>query len=431
MIDVKPTAGDLVLRHLFWFCVAVLGIWCLSHQAHGQSFGVELHATMMPAAGGMAGVSVARPQDVQSTLTGNPATLTQFPGTQFSFGSGWAEPTINVDNDATLPLAGVSDFDAKSGQPGSAVVNLAATQDFSAFDLPMTWGVGLLTGAGLGVKYLDAPNSNGAASSLLALNVSSGLGVQLTERLAAGAQMTVTTAVLDGPFSGLGAATTSYGLRGNLGATYEAGDFTTVGFYWMTKQGFRFEDAVRLSLGGGAFSTAQDIQLDLPETFGWGVSNNRLMDGRLLLAADVLYKRYSDCDFFRAIWDDQFVLQTGLQFAINSKLRIRLGYAYTENNMRDAPALAAGGVIPPDGLQAVQFIQSQFPSINPHRLSGGVGIRDLLPGVDLDLTAGGMFYAADQFGLSAVDAESYWAALGITWRFERGSCESLPVPERW
>ena len=31
--------------------------------AHAQSFGIELHNTLMPAAGGMAGVSLTRPQD--------------------------------------------------------------------------------------------------------------------------------------------------------------------------------------------------------------------------------------------------------------------------------------------------------------------------------------------------------------------------------
>ncbi|NOY43466.1 MAG: hypothetical protein GXP26_16725 [Planctomycetes bacterium] len=88
--------------------------------ASAQAFGVELHATMNPAAGGMAGVSIARPQDVQSAFTGNPATLTQFRGTQFSFGGGWVEPTINVNNEATLPLADVNPFQAKSEQPGNS-----------------------------------------------------------------------------------------------------------------------------------------------------------------------------------------------------------------------------------------------------------------------------------------------------------------------
>jgi len=39
----------------------------------------------------MAGVSIARPQDVPSAIFGNPATLAQFQGTQFTLGGGWME----------------------------------------------------------------------------------------------------------------------------------------------------------------------------------------------------------------------------------------------------------------------------------------------------------------------------------------------------
>jgi len=412
--------------------VATLTLACtMPRYAAAQSFGVELHANMNPAAGGMGGVSVARPQDVQSAFTGNPATLSQFRGTQFGFSGGWAEPTINVDNDAVLPLAGVGEFQAKSGQPGSALGNIAVTQDFSALGMPVTWGAGLLSGVGLGVNYMDDPNSNGSVASLLGLNVGSGLAVQMTERMSVGAQMVVTTAVLDGPFSGLTAATTAYALRGLFGTTYDVNEHTTLGMYWMTKQSFRFEDAVRLSVGGGAFSAVQDIHMDLPETFGWGIANDRLMEGKLLLASDILYKKWSDTDLFGAIWSDQFVLQTGLQYEVSRRLRARLGYVYAENIMVDATSLVAGGIIPPDGLPAIQYLQSQLPAINEHRLSGGIGVRDLFPGVDLDLSVGGMFDANDQFGLSGVDVQSYWAAAGLSWRFGRGACERLPIPDRW
>ena len=416
--------------------VVLMGLclgFSIDQQATAQSFGVELHATLNPAAGGMAGVSVAKPQDLQSAFTGNPATLTQFQGTQFSFGGGWVEPTINIDNDATLPIAGISPFDAKSGQPGSALGNIGVTQDFSAFDLPMTWGLSLQSGVGLGVKYIDVDESNGSAASLLGLHTASGVGVQLTDRLSVGSQLVVTTGILDGPFSGLSAATTAYALRGLFGTTYQLTDYTNVGFYWATKESFQFKDAIRLNLGGGAFSAAVDVEMDLPDTFGWGVSNNRLMDGRLLLASDILYKRWSDADFFGAIWDDQFVFQTGLQFQLNHKIRLRAGYAYADNIMLEDAADSVGGVVPPavDVEDAVHYLQALFPAINEHRFSAGMGVRNLFPGVDFDVNAGGMFFAEDQFGLTGADAESYWVAFGMTWRFGRGACERLPIPNQW
>ena len=422
----------LLSRFSVFAAVAAVAVAC-SHQqrALAQAFGVEMHATVNPAAGGMGGVSVARPQDVQSAFTGNPATLTQFRGTQFAFGGSWVEPTINVDNDATLPLAGIDPFQAKSGQPGSALGNIAVTQDFSAFGLPVTWGAGFLTGAGLGVKYIADPNSNGSAASLLALNIATGVGVQVTERMSVGAQLYTTYSVLDGPFAGLTAATPAYGLRGLFGATYDLTDHTTLGGYWMTKQSLRFEDIVRLSIGGGAFSGVQDIHLDLPETFGVGIANDRLMEGRLLLATDLLYKRYDSTALFGSIWDDQFIVQTGLQYKLSRHLRLRLGYAFAENIMTDAVSLVVGGIVPADGLPAIQYLQSQLPAVSEHRLSGGVGVRDLLPGVDLDIHAGGMFFGEDQFGQTGVNVESYWVSAGLTWRFGRGACERLPIPDRW
>src|SRR5438128_1048467 len=55
----------------------------IANSAQAQGFGVESHNTLMPASGGMAGTSIARPQDLTSSMNANAATLTQFKGTQF------------------------------------------------------------------------------------------------------------------------------------------------------------------------------------------------------------------------------------------------------------------------------------------------------------------------------------------------------------
>ena len=99
-----------------------------------QTYGVELHNTLMPASSGMAGTSFSQPQDVQSAIYGNPATMTQFAGTQTAFGGAWAEPTINITQTANAPLIGVSSFEAKSQAPGSFLGNIGVV-----FDAPR-WG---------------------------------------------------------------------------------------------------------------------------------------------------------------------------------------------------------------------------------------------------------------------------------------------------
>ena len=52
----------------------------------------------MPASGGMGGTSISRPQDFLSAINGNPSTLEQFRGTQFSFGGAWAYGSIELDH---------------------------------------------------------------------------------------------------------------------------------------------------------------------------------------------------------------------------------------------------------------------------------------------------------------------------------------------
>ena len=152
-------------------------------RSYAQAFGVELQASLMPAAGGMGGTGIARPQDVQSALALNPATLAQKKGTQFSFGGAWAEPTINLENRATLaPATNITPFRAKSRRPGSIVGNIGVTQDYRARGLPATVGVGLLTASGLGVNYRDALASNGTSAELAVLGTAVGTGVELTDR---------------------------------------------------------------------------------------------------------------------------------------------------------------------------------------------------------------------------------------------------------
>ena len=134
----------------------------------GQTYGVELHNSLMPASSGMGGASFSQPQDLQSAIYANPATMTQFQGTQFSFGGGWAEPTINLQQATSVPLIGVDPFQAKSQAPGSLVGNIGVLHDIYVQGRPVKLGLGFMTNAGVGVDYRQVPESNGTHLSLLA-----------------------------------------------------------------------------------------------------------------------------------------------------------------------------------------------------------------------------------------------------------------------
>jgi hypothetical protein len=75
----------------------------------------------------MGGASIALPQDLTSAINGNPATLTQFYGTQFIFGGAWAKPTYNLAHlQGALPTLGT--FSAKSEAQGELMGNIGITQ---------------------------------------------------------------------------------------------------------------------------------------------------------------------------------------------------------------------------------------------------------------------------------------------------------------
>jgi long-chain fatty acid transport protein len=394
-------------------------------KSFGQAFGVELQASTLPASGGMGGTGIARPQDVQTPLALNPATLTQFKGTQFSFGGAWVEPTINFDNNANLPLAKISPFEAKSQRPGSIVGNIGVTQDFTALGVPTTVGIGLLTASGLGVNYNQELASNGTFSEFAVLQTAVAAGVELTDRLSVGFQGSVGSASMDGIFAAISASSPAYNVRAALGFTYELMETTTIGGYWHTDQVFTFDDFVRI---GGPNTAFQDFRVSLPSKYGIGIADESLMDGKLLLAVDLMYFNWSDTDFFGAIWDDQFAVQTGLQYTTDKGYKLRAGYVYAENASRSIVAPSFGPIEPQAG---VDYIQALFPNINQHRISGGIGLTDLLPGVDLNLFAGGMFDTTQTFGQSSGSAESYWVGFGTTWRFGRGGCKHVSAPNQW
>lgn len=89
-------------------------------------------------------MSIARPQDLTSAVNGNPASLTQFAGTQFIFGGGWAEPTFNIDQSSPILLLDVSEYSAKSTAPGVPVGNIGVSQDLNELGVPATVAIGFI-----------------------------------------------------------------------------------------------------------------------------------------------------------------------------------------------------------------------------------------------------------------------------------------------
>lgn len=402
-----------------------VGLWlsCIA-AAQAQPIGLELHNTMMPAAGGMGGASIARPQEVLSSINGNPATMTQFDGNQFQFAGGFAYANYDMNQTQAALLPGVGVFNEQSAAPGSAVVNIGMNRRVSILGADANVGFGLISNAGAAVDFRGVPASNGTSCSMLILEMMAPVGVRLTDRLSIGANVGVGTAFFDGPFVGNGAMVSAYGLRCAAGTTYDLTDFTTASFYWQSKQNFNFEDAISLQLFNNTFSQTFDVRMDLPTTYGLGLANQRLLDGNLLLAIDLLYKEWSNADLYEAVYRNQWALQFGTQYSIN-RLRLRAGYVYAQNPMKPIGSVTIGGITPPGGIPALSYTQALLSSLNQNRISFGVGMVDVMPGLDFDLFAGGMLSEAASTGPSTtVRMDSWYVGGGATFRFGRNGVRS-------
>ncbi|MEW4487326.1 hypothetical protein AB1L42_04550 [Thalassoglobus sp. JC818] len=402
------------------FCIGTLLL--VARTGFAQSYGIELHNTVMPASSGMGGASLSRPQDSVSATNGNPATLTQYHGTTFTFGGALMDANYRLRQETAFPNPPldpiVTPFSAKSDFPAAVLPNIGLTQQLELMGRPMTAGIAFVGDAGAGVDFTDTPESGGAAASLMFLSIVLSGGTEVTDNLSLGGSFRFTTGMLDSPFTGVSRNSLDYGVRGTFGANYNLGYNTTVGVTYQTKQDFNFDNAVLLNLGNGNFGGPQDVALDLPRNVGFGVANSSLMNGNLLVAVDFIWKNWDDADLFAPIYDDQWVVQLGTQLT-HGRMRYRLGYAYAQNPVQSPPTVGSiGGVTPPGLLAGVEYVQAQLAVINEHRLSGGVGIKDIVPGFDVDCSIGKMFGASQDLGSTTVDLSSYWLTFGLTWNFD-------------
>ena len=396
---------------------ALVVVLASAGSAAAQTYGIDFRNTLMPASGGMAGTSVAAPQDFLSAINANPAALTQYKGTHFTIGGAFAEATVDLEQKAAVPLLGVAAFSAKSSTPGAIVPAIGVAQEVDGLPLPTTVGLAVLGAAGGGSSYVQVPASNATSSYLLLLEFAPSVAVELTERLSIGATMFIGDGYASGPFVGTSGMTNAYALRGGFGLDYALGDATWLGAYYQTTQAFRFENEAVL------FSERRprDVDMGLPQQVGMGIANESLLDGRLLLAADALYLDWRSAALFNNIYRGQWVMQLGSQYRATDRVKLRLGYALAQNPVDESVGTRIGSVEVPGGVPAVKYLQAQFAIVNEHRMAAGIGVSDLLMrGLDFDAFAGGMFPAGESLGSDTyVSVKSYWLGVGFTWHFDQ------------
>lgn len=404
---------------------ACIGAAAVSPAARAALHGFDVHNTLAPASSALAGTSIARPQDTVSAVFGNPASLTQYRGTQFTFGGTFFKPSVDLTHDGSV--TGTA-FQGDSGTDIFPVPQIAVTQDLNGLGMPATLGLGLTALSGLGSEFRGTTGSLGAGGEAVTLGINAGLGYAITDNFSIGAAATISFSELDMGLSSSSAMTHDLGLRGTLGATYEMGD-TTIGGYYQTVLKHEYDNLMETAPG-----VYTDITTEQPANIGIGIANNSLMGGDLLLMADVTYKYWSDADFWGDLYDDQAVYSIGAQLT-RGKAKYRIGYGYAEDPTRSDATAPIGpltefnseyGVIPLSD-PVVQYLQAtQMAVIWKHRLTAGVGIDDvLMPGLTLDLAAGWEFEEDRDYGTGSLpggghtnaESSAWHVGFGLTWKF--------------
>ncbi|MCY4419749.1 MAG: hypothetical protein OXC42_00580 [Gammaproteobacteria bacterium] len=378
------------MRKVFnrWLAMGLLASLAISGTAYAGPYGYDLHNVLAPRSAGMAGTSIAKPLDNVSAIFGNPAALTDWTGTEFTFGATYYKPEVRLDHygalglptfagnvsEANLAHVGRSDAvpgtailpgmqmfdDAVNGNEGYIVPQVGVTQDLRPLGLPAVLGAGLTAVSGIGVEFRHVEETLGLGAEFIVLGANFALGWELNEQVSIGGAATVTYAYLDLGLAGTSGVTHDTGMRGTLGITYE--DIvpgTRLGLFYMTELQHVFDDMVAVpafdvpTMTDGGQPDALEgygrqgpvryasVPIEEPRTLGIGISNETFMDGNLLVAADVMWKNWADADFWGDVYEDQMVYSIGAQMKMGN-WRFRGGYGYADDPTdRDADRVKA------------------------------------------------------------------------------------------
>jgi hypothetical protein len=222
------------------------------------------------------------------------------------------------------------------------------------------------------------------------------------------------------------------GFRATMGARMKVMPGLTVGAYVQTEQPHEYDNLHVTSFAGAdfrsgitngavaaAFNTAgnvvrtaqptavcngtggnvcrQDVRVEQPMNIGLGFAFNGLMNGNLLVMADMTHKAWGDARFFNEFYDDQEVYSVGLQLT-QGPMKFRLGYGYADDPLLDSvksgvQIKSIGGVNTNGStytsamypLFMSYFQAMETPVIYKHRISAGLGIDGFLaPMLTLD-----------------------------------------------
>lgn len=425
------------------YAVTSLLLGLSSGLVHAGPHGSEFDLTLTPAAGGMEGVGIARPQDPVAMLFANPATLTQLAGkTAFTIGATYASPDLDASGEPTDLFGGTAS--AGTFNPQAALTG--PFEDDSTFDdaaAPhavviqrlsdrLVAGFGLTGVSGLGSDWRTTPNLPNLIADLGLFGANMSAAYQVTDKLSLGATATLGIASLQVGLTDNSGTVHDFGIGGSVGATYDAGPLI-VGIAYKSELSITYHNVLETAPDDFA-----DFKLQQPQEIQFGVATTAALLANTVIELNFRYKNWDSAAGYSSFWKDQYIYSLGGQHRIGN-VYLRAGYSYNTEIAKDAedlgnsfgniffvenPGFGTGAdpTQPPSLPVTPTFLQlAQATIADGHwqqSVSFGLGYDIPNTNIRLDLNASYAFDGGTQLGPFHANGSLLTAGMGLTWSID-------------
>ena len=289
--------------------LTVLGLTSLTFATNG-----DLLIGVGPVSRAMGGVGIGIKTDADSVIFSNPALMSEFKKTTFSFGGtlfmphtkGYTKSALNNETQAS----------ATSNSKYFAIPSIAIIYPLNE---NWTFGIAAYGISGMGVDYrntkVDCGSGKGCYTNFQMMEVSPSVAYKMG-KLSFGAGLDLTYGALD-LGNGMG---TDYGVGVQLGASYRVNPLINLGVAYKSSVSMTYPRVMDFNKDG----TLDSMKLQQPQQlgFGIGITSNR----KLSIGTDLVWVNWKNAKGYKDFgWKDQWVFKIGAQYKVNNLLTLRAG----------------------------------------------------------------------------------------------------------
>lgn len=390
-----------------------------------------------PISRSMGGVGIAHPQDAISAVFANPAAMCfgpYCPTSQFDFTGTLFAPSVEAK---ATNSQGTFEADSESSIYSIPAIGLSVPIE----EGPNRWRFGLSAYGvtGLGVDYRDTeldnaqafnfgpmgygPAITGEYTSLQIMKFAPAVAYQVNSKISVGAALHINYGILDLK----GGSSSGYALGIEPGITYFPTLNLALGMIYVSPQKATHRKINDFDQDG----TLDDLDLEAPQQLGFGVAYT-FTKIDLIIEADAKWLNWADADGYNDFdWEDQWVYAIGAQYSPTHKLKLRIGYNYAANPVKEHNGFngTQGTTVQGKTMSSQYYYETfriiGFPAISEQHLTAGIGYQFS----DRIIANIGFMYAfeetiretgTDPFGQPATIESTMSETsidFGLTWRF--------------